>query len=302
MASASDVQSAAQTNKILVAPPGVGKQVAVSSLFVSTAAQNTVSMESGLAEITTVDIGAATGGTWTITVAGQEFGTKEVMTVHRGAASGGTFTLTVNSQETGTIAWDASAGTVDTAVQALTIVTATTVTGTGTSGDPWIITFDNPIGPLTVTGNGAALTPTDTLSVVETTPGAALAFDISAATLETNVESLSTVAAAGVTGTGSTADPWIITITDPATSLAISGTGTLLTASDTLTLTETLAGGTTLKRRAYLPLDGHIEQTAGKGDELFRCGDNAALTYTSTASAALFVDVQYKKVDSSVAE
>jgi hypothetical protein len=98
-------------------------------------------------------------------------GVKEVLTIHRGAASGGTWTLTVDEQETSDINWNAAAGTVETAVEALSSVTAATVTGAGTSGDPWVITIDDPIRKLSTRADGSNLTPSDLLVFVETTPG-----------------------------------------------------------------------------------------------------------------------------------
>lgn len=47
MPSANDVQSSAQTDTELVAAPGAGKQIAVTSLYVSTDTAQTVSLESG---------------------------------------------------------------------------------------------------------------------------------------------------------------------------------------------------------------------------------------------------------------
>lgn len=70
-----------------------------------------------------------------------------------GNSLGGTFTLTANGQTTGNIAWNATAGAVQTAVQALGGVFATaTVTGS------WTITV--PAGGVIMTGNAANLTGT----------------------------------------------------------------------------------------------------------------------------------------------
>lgn len=93
-----------------------------------------------------------------------------VGTVHVGAASGGTWTITVAGVTSGTIAWDASAATVLAALVAMSNISTGdfTVTGTGQSGTPWIIsavnTGDHGNVALTCTGDGSSLTPSDTLS------------------------------------------------------------------------------------------------------------------------------------------
>ena len=57
---------------------------------------------------------------------------------------GGTFTLTFEGQTTAAIDFDATAGTVETALENLSTITAATVTGTGTEADPWVVEFVNP--------------------------------------------------------------------------------------------------------------------------------------------------------------
>lgn len=96
-------------------------------------------------------------------------------------ATGGTFTLTVStsspvagspSQTTGTIAYNASAATVQTALRALTNVGAF-VSVSGSAGGPYTLTFDSLLGSVVVTINAASLTPTGT-NVVSTAIGANL--------------------------------------------------------------------------------------------------------------------------------
>ena len=98
-------------------------------------------------------------------------GIKEVLTVHRGVASGGTWKLTIDGFGVN-LAFNASALVVENAVKALMTVNDATVTGTGTSGDPWIITIDDPITHLVSEGDGSLLQPSDLLVFVETTSGA----------------------------------------------------------------------------------------------------------------------------------
>lgn len=57
---------------------------------------------------------------------------------------GGTWTLTFRGQTTGPIAHNASAADVKAALDALSNIDSVTVTGSGTSASPWIVTFDGP--------------------------------------------------------------------------------------------------------------------------------------------------------------
>lgn len=59
-------------------------------------------------------------------------------------ADAGTFQIGVDGQYSNNIAYNASAATVKAAVEELPNVTTCTVTGSGTSGDPWVITITNP--------------------------------------------------------------------------------------------------------------------------------------------------------------
>ncbi len=97
-------------------------------------------------------------------------GVKEVLTVDIGAATGGTWDLDIDGQS---VTVDFDEADLETLIETLSTVTAATVTGDGSSGDPWIITIDDPIKVFSVTGDGALLTPTDTLDFAETTPGGA---------------------------------------------------------------------------------------------------------------------------------
>lgn len=87
----------------------------------------------------------ATGeaGGWNVTVASTNFGIDEVQQVYNNA-SGGTFTLTFSGQSTAAIDYNASAAIVESALEALTNITDVSVTGAGTGGDPWVVTFVDP--------------------------------------------------------------------------------------------------------------------------------------------------------------
>lgn len=68
--------------------------------------------------------------------------TNEVQTVTiTGSPTGGTFTLTFNSQTTAGIAYNATAATVRTALEALSNINPGDVTVTGSAGGPYTVTF-----------------------------------------------------------------------------------------------------------------------------------------------------------------
>lgn len=157
-------------------------------------------------------------------------------------ASGGTFTLTFDGQTTGNISVGATAGDVQTALEALSNIAPgdVEVTGTGTSGDPYLIEFKatyaatnvpqitGSVGSLTggsvdVTTITQGLAPTNevqtvyhngqggtfTLTYSGQTTGA-IAWDASAAAIKAALEALSNVDLVDVSGTGTIDDPWVI--------------------------------------------------------------------------------------------
>ena len=87
----------------------------------------------------------ATGesGGWNVTVASTAFDGGEVQEVSNDA-TGGTFTLTFSGQTTAAINYNATAATVESALEALSNITDVTVTGSGTSSDPWLVAFVDP--------------------------------------------------------------------------------------------------------------------------------------------------------------
>lgn len=93
----------------------------------------------------------------------------EIQSVYNDAGDG-TFTLTYSGQTTAAIDYDATAAQMVIDLELLSNVTEVEATGTGTSTDPWLVTFINPGGPL------AEMTATDTslvevCVVAESTPG-----------------------------------------------------------------------------------------------------------------------------------
>jgi hypothetical protein len=104
-------------------------------------------------EFTPAPIGVAgTAGTQTVTLSG--------------TPTAGTFTLTAGNQTTAPIAYNATNTAVQSALNALTGYSGITVTGTGS---PWTVSFPASETPVTLSGSGANLTPTGTVTVAVTT-------------------------------------------------------------------------------------------------------------------------------------
>jgi putative NIF3 family GTP cyclohydrolase 1 type 2 len=65
----------------------------------------------------------------------------EISTINVGTSSSGTWTMTVDAQTTAALAWNITAAALKTAVELLsTVSTLVSVTGTGSVADPWILT------------------------------------------------------------------------------------------------------------------------------------------------------------------
>lgn len=78
-----------------------------------------------------------------------------------GTPTGGTFTLTFDGQTTASIAYNASASTIDTALENLSNIGSGDLTVSGSAGGPWVVTFGGSLAGTDValmTGNGASLT------------------------------------------------------------------------------------------------------------------------------------------------
>ena len=122
----------------------------------------------------TAEDSRGTGAGWNITVASTDYTTDTVQRVDIGSSTAGTFTMTYDGQTTASIAFDATAATVETDVEALSNVTAATVTGTGAdSSNPWVIVFNTTSGQNIMTSTDS-LTGGSSTVVLET-------IDISAA-------------------------------------------------------------------------------------------------------------------------
>lgn len=88
-----------------------------------------------------------------------------------GVPTGGTFTLTYAGQETGNIAYNAAAATVQAALEALSTIGLGNVIVTGSAGGPWTVEFISELG----NQNIAAMTADGALLTGGTTPDAVVA-------------------------------------------------------------------------------------------------------------------------------
>lgn len=86
--------------------------------------------------------------------------TNEVQSVEIVYATGGTFTLTFEGQTTSALAYNVSAGDLETALEALSNLTAVTVTGSGTRAAPFLVSFDDDFTNQDEMTATSSLTPT----------------------------------------------------------------------------------------------------------------------------------------------
>lgn len=112
------------------------------------------------------------------TVLGEIVGNDEVQTLTIGGSpTGGTFTVTFGGQTTSGVAYNATAATLQTALQALSSIGANNVTVTGSAGGPYTLTFVNALGKTDVaqiTASAAGLTGgMPTITPATTTAGSA---------------------------------------------------------------------------------------------------------------------------------
>ena len=107
-----------------------------------------------------------TGAGWHLTIAATDFTSDDVQEVFTDGVNG-TFTLTYSGQTTAAINEDDTAATVETRIEALSTVTAATVTGTGISSNPWVIRFDTSTGSGIMTSTDTTLASTVTLATID---------------------------------------------------------------------------------------------------------------------------------------
>ncbi len=114
-----------------------------------------------------VSVSVSSGGT-------TEVGDAQTVTLTN--AYGGNFTLTDGTSTTGNIAWNASAGTVETAIETFTSVTSATVTGS--DGGPWTITLNDDAGPVDDYVGAAAGLTVRSVVITEAVKGVANTYQV----------------------------------------------------------------------------------------------------------------------------
>ncbi|HSK52382.1 MAG TPA: multicopper oxidase domain-containing protein [Clostridia bacterium] len=207
--------------------------------------------------------------------------------VTAGDATGGTFTLTVDGVTTGAIAFDAVAADVEAAL------TAAAIAGTATGSGPWVLVLGANDPAVSIDGadliaavGDASLAGTDlnyTLQVggatggtfgltLDGTPVGPFAWNVAAADLQTALSGSS------VTGTGSSADPWLITF----------GTAPASFSADFAALTQAASGFAAIAA-------GTWEATAGSA-----AGGTFALVVDGAPSAAIAWTATAAEVEAAV--
>lgn len=172
-------------------------------------------------------------------------------------ATAGTFTLTFSGQTTSALDWDCTAAELDTALEALSNITTVFVTGSGPTADPFYVEFQNPGNQnvAQMTANTGSLTGTVNITTtVEGSDGgtftltfsgqttAAIAYDASAATVDTELTALSNITSVVVTGAGTIGDPWMVEFTDPGAQNVVLMTGNATSLNGALYIAEEIRG------------------------------------------------------------
>lgn len=185
--------------------------------------ENELTSEATSNEVQTVTVDA-TGGTFTLAVAGGvvasaavveatkgDVGNDEVQTVTLTGKTGGTFTLSFddtgsNAQTTSALAWNATGATVQTALRALSNLADTDVTVTGSAGGPYTVTFLDNFAKTDVAmlvADDALLTPKNVT--------ANIAYNASAATVTSALEGTTYVGSGDVAVTKPSAGHYVVT-------------------------------------------------------------------------------------------
>lgn len=210
--------------------------------------------------------------THTIQTAGSANVISEVQTFTlNGDPTGGTFTLNLGGN-TGNIAYNATAGDVETALEALSLITSVTVTK---SGSTFTVTFDGVDGGInwpqltstsSLTGGGvyvsitqSASAATNEIQKVTVDPAVTggtftltfdgqttgnIAYNASASTMDTALEALSNIGAGDITVTSGTTGQWFIEFGNAmagANQVEMTADGANLTGGSSITLTNATA-------------------------------------------------------------
>lgn len=189
----------------------------------------------------------------------------EVQTIDRGAATGGSFTLTFGGETTNAIAFNASAATVELELEALDSIPQGEATVAAGAGDDLTVTFSGSLGGVdqpmitvvdsTTGGTGVVITETvagvagvaevDTISINSSLTGGTftlthggndtvpLSYNASAATVQAALEAAPVGLNVTVTGGPGPQTDWVVTFDTVGVQTAITGTGTNLTGGAT---------------------------------------------------------------------
>ncbi|MEQ9069333.1 MAG: LamG-like jellyroll fold domain-containing protein, partial [Gimesia chilikensis] len=226
---------------------------------------------------------------------------KQVITLGGTAATGGTFTLTYNDETTTPIAYNASAATVQSALEGLASYSSGDFTVTGSVAGPWTVEFTGTLAgtnvsimTIDVSGLTGGVNEVQTITSPNNPSGGTfrlkfgnewtgnIAYNASAAMIETALLALVSVPAGAVSCGGGALPGTDVTVTFQG---ALARTDVVLLQVDSSSLTgvtgsaaETTAGGSTLidKVYAYFKFDGdYVDNIEG-----------AELTESGTSSAA----------------
>ncbi|EDL60556.1 LamG domain-containing protein [Gimesia maris] len=248
-------------------------------------------------------------------------GTNEKQLVTLTGATGGTFTLTWNGQTTDPIAYNASAATVQTELEALSNIDSGDVTVTGSNGGPYTVEFTGDLAATNVTlitASGTSLTGSaneeQTVTIINSPSGGdftltfngqttdVIAHNASAATVQSELEGLANIKVGDVDVTGSDGGPWTVEFIGDLAKTDVS----LLVAASSLTGAPTAAAATSQSGsglsiaglKAYWKLDetsGDRADHVGAND-FAELGTVVATTGILDKSATSFSDSNYLEV------
>ena len=199
---------------------------------------------------------------------------KQVVTLGGTAATGGNFTLTFNGETTTTIAHNASAATVQSALEGLASYSSGDFTVTGSAGGPWTVEFTGTLAgtnvsimTIDVSGLTGGVNEVQTITSPNNPSGGTfrlkfggewtgnIAYNASAATIETALLALVSIPAGAVSCAGGALPGTDVTVTFQG---ALARTDVALLEVDSSSLTgvtgsaaETTAGGSTLLDSIY---------------------------------------------------
>lgn len=199
---------------------------------------------------------------------------KQVITLGGTAATGGTFTLTFNGETTTTIAYNASAAAVESALEGLASYSSGDFTVTGSAGGPYTVEFTGTLAgtnvsimTIDVSGLTGGVNEIQTITSPNNPSGGTfrlkfggewtgnIAYNASAATIETALLALVSIPAGAVSCGGGSLPGTDVTVTFQG---ALARTDVALLEVDSSSLTgvtgsaaETTAGGSTLLDKIY---------------------------------------------------